>query len=105
MIILKSTGVLFIPLHAEVHGYNEWHGAQDKSQKVLLHILSLTTFLWTPGIDCVVTKHMNVYVYTIYVIWRRIPRIHIILGFLIVSFFEKIVNPVRIYTAVFVRFN
>ena len=54
-----------MPLHAEVHGYNEWHGAQDKSHIVLLQILSLTTFLWTPGIDCVVTKHMNVYVYDI----------------------------------------
>ena len=51
-----------MPLHAEVHGYNEWHGAQDKSHIVLLQILSLTTFLWTPGIDCVVMKHMNVYV-------------------------------------------
>ena len=36
MIILKSSGVfLFIPLHAE-HGYNEGHGAQDKSHSVSL---------------------------------------------------------------------
>ena len=64
MKIIKSSGVLFIPLHAE-HEYNEGHGDQDKSRIVSLHVMSSTNFRWTPGMDCLVMKYMSVCVCTV----------------------------------------
>ena len=95
MIILKSSGVLFIPLHAE-HGYNEGHGAQDKSHSVSLqkHCV-LIDFLWTHGIDCLVLKHMSVYVYGICYLKTNTTHSYIMLGFLMVSFVKKIENIVH----------